>query len=490
MSLTHHTLGLLRHVRVFERLDDPTLSLVAAKLEAVSYAPEEVICREGEAGDRLFIIESGELSVLKAGENQQLVEIAVLGAGDIAGELSLLEPTVRSATLRARTPARLWVLSHQTMQELLDQHAALAKALLTHLSQYLRRETSTVARLLSRDLDGRLKVAFFDAKPYMASAFRERNVRNYALRFLEARLCRDTVSLARGCRAVCVFVNDVLDQAVIEDLHALGIEMIALRCVGYNNVDLAACERLGVQVARVPAYSPYAVAEHAIALMLTLNRRTHRAHNRVREGNFSLGGLVGFDIHGKTAGIVGTGKIGQCALRILAGFGCRLLAFDLYPDPRLTQETGAQYVSLDTLFAESDVISLHAPLTPQTRHLVNATAIARMKPGVMLINTSRGALIDTTALIEGLKSGQIGYAGLDVYEGESGYFFEDYSERVLADDLLARLTTMSNVLITSHQAFLTREALRNIADTTLESLREFELGKRGAQLTNRVVAQA
>jgi D-lactate dehydrogenase len=262
--------------------------------------------------------------------------------------------------------------------------------------------------------------------------------------------------------------------------------MIALRCAGFNNVDLAACERHGLSVTRVPAYSPYAVAEHAVALMMTLNRRLHRANNRVREGNFSLSGLVGFDMHAKTAGVIGTGKIGKCLIHILAGFGCRILAHDMYPDAQLVERSGVRYVPLDELLAESDVISLHAPLTRETRHMIGAEAIAKMKRGVMLINTSRGALIDTPALLEGLKSGQIGNAGLDVYEEESEYFFEDLSDRVITDDVLARLMTFNNVIVTSHQAFLTQEALNNIADITLENIREYELGKRGSALTNRV----
>jgi D-lactate dehydrogenase len=265
--------------------------------------------------------------------------------------------------------------------------------------------------------------------------------------------------------------------------------MIALRCAGYNNVDLKACEKYEISVARVPAYSPYAVAEHAVALIMALNRRTHRAHSRVREGNFSLHGLVGFDIHGKTAGIIGPGKIGACLVSILHGFGCRLLAYGRSRNQDLIDRYSVQYVELDDIFAQSDIISLHCPLTPEMYHLIDAEAISKMKPGVMLINTARGGLIDTNALIEGLKSGKIGSAGLDVYEEEGAYFFEDFSNRVIADDLLARLTTFNNLMITGHQGSLTQEAQKNIVDTTIENIREFELGKRGKDLTNAVVSK-
>lgn len=336
----------------------------------------------------------------------------------------------------------------------------------------------------------RSKIAFFDSKPFMEGIFRERNQSGYAISFLESRLSGETVALAGGFGVVCVFVNDTVDSAVAEGLQRAGVGLIALRCAGHNNVDLAACERHGLSVARVPAYSPHAVAEHAVALMLTLNRRIHQAHNRVREGNFSLNGLVGFDMFGKTAGIIGTGKIGKCVANILAGFGCRLLGYDSYRDTSLTDRLGLRYVELGEILATSDILTLHTPLTPQTHHLINAQALEQMTPGVMLINTSRGALIDSRALIDGLKSGRIGYAGLDVYEEESGYFYEDLSDRVITDDVLARLTTFNNVLITSHQAFLTREALANIADTTLANVGEYDAGKRMRELTNWVGAGA
>lgn len=314
-------------------------------------------------------------------------------------------------------------------------------------------------------------VAFFDSKPYDRDYFSDAaSTRPLAPRFLDHRLGENTVTTAQGATAVCCFVNDRLDRAVLTRLRDLGVKHVALRCAGFNNADLAAAKELGLAVTRVPAYSPHAVAEHTVALLLTLNRKIHRAHNRVREQNFSLVGLVGFDLHGKTAGIVGTGKIGRIVAEILRGFGMRVLACDPFPDAVWAAQHRVSYVSKVELFAQSDVISLHSPLTPETHHLVNEPTLAAMKRGAFLVNTSRGKLIDTAALIDGLKSGRVGGVALDVYEEEEGVFFEDHSDRVLADDELARLLTFPNVLITAHQAFLTREALAEIARVTAENL--------------------
>lgn len=331
-----------------------------------------------------------------------------------------------------------------------------------------------------------MRIAVFDAHPFERPVLERANeTHGYVLRFLEPRLTRDTARLASGSDVVCSFANDRLDADTLTILQAEGVRLIALRSAGFNHVDLEAAERLGLPVVRVPEYSPYAVAEHAVALLLTLVRQTHRAFNRVREANFSLDGLVGFDLHGKTAGVVGTGRIGSVMLRILHGFGCRLLAHDLDEDPALVHELGVSYVPLSELLAESDIVSLHVPLTPQTRHLIDTPALAAMKPGVILINTSRGALIDTPALIAALKSGHIGAAGLDVYEEEEAVFFKNLSNQVLQDDTLARLLTFPNTLITSHQGFLTKEALTNIAETTMANIRAFE---RGEPLVNEVHA--
>ncbi|GIF13875.1 2-hydroxyacid dehydrogenase [Actinoplanes teichomyceticus] len=315
-----------------------------------------------------------------------------------------------------------------------------------------------------------MRVAVFSTKPYDSRFLSEANHEaGHELTFLEPRLTPDTASLAVGCDAVCAFVNDDLGAPVLERLATAGVRMVALRSAGYNHVDLGAARRLGLAVTRVPGYSPYAVAEHCAGLVLALNRRIHRAYNRVREHNFALNGLLGFDLHGRTVGVVGTGKIGVCFIRIMAGFGCRVLATDPYP-AREAIEAGATYVPLETLLAESDVVTLHCPLTPETHHLIDESRIAMMREGVMLINTSRGALVDTAAVIRGLMSGRIGHLGLDVYEEEAALFFEDLSDQVLSDDLFTRLVSFPNVLITGHQAFFTEDALRNIAASTIGSL--------------------
>ncbi len=337
------------------------------------------------------------------------------------------------------------------------------------------------------DDQGRLKVAMFDAKSYDVESFQRHNHGRFAIHAIQASLDEDTVPAAAGCQIVCIFVNDACDGAIISRLAAQGVELIALRCAGFNNVDLDACQQHGLSVVRVPAYSPYAVAEHTVALMLMLNRHLHQAYQRNRTGYFVLEGLTGFDMRGKTVGVVGTGMIGRCVIDILLGFGCRILAFDKLPAKALAAREGVQYVDLDDLFSQADIITLHVPLFPETYHLINPTTISRMKDGVMMINTSRGGLVDTRALIDGLKSEKIGFAGLDVYEEEAGVFFHNISNQVLTDDVLARLMTFNNVVVTSHQAYLTHEALANIAETTLANIAEFEQGRRGAELTNAVL---
>lgn len=317
-----------------------------------------------------------------------------------------------------------------------------------------------------------MRVAVFSAKRYDRETL-PAGGGGHEWHFWDEKLGPPSARLAEGTEAVCAFVNDDLSRDVLARLAAGGTKLIAMRCAGYNNVDLAAAAELGLAVARVPAYSPHAVAEHAMALLLTLNRKTHRAYNRVRDGNFALDGLMGFDLAGKTAGVVGTGLIGAVLARILTGFGCRVLAADPYPNAECLA-IGVRYVPVETLFEQSDVIALQCPLTRETRHLVDDAAIAGMKRGVMIVNTSRGAIIDTRAAIRGLKAGQIGGLALDVYEEESGVFFEDLSGQILKDDILARLMTFPNVLITAHQGFFTAEALTAIAETTAENLSVFE----------------
>ena len=327
-----------------------------------------------------------------------------------------------------------------------------------------------------------MKVAIFSAKKYDREFLSAANASRQQLRFFEPPLNEETVGLATGFDAVCVFVNDQVSASVIAKLCSLGVRLIALRCAGYNNVDLSAAAKHRITVVRVPAYSPYAVAEHAIALMLALNRKVHRAYNRVREGNFALDGLLGFDMHGKTVGLVGTGQIGTVVAQILTGLGCPIVAFDPFPNATC-RSIGVRYVELNELFALSDIISLHCPLAPENKYIVRDAAIAKMKDGVMLINTSRGGLLDTVAIIEGLKTGKIGYLGLDVYEEEEEIFFEDRSGLILSDDVFARLLTFPNVIITGHQAFFTREALLNIAATTIDNITKFEKNQPLEKLT-------
>ena len=318
-----------------------------------------------------------------------------------------------------------------------------------------------------------MKVAFYDAKPYDIKFFdKENNSFNYYIKYFDYKLSVDTAALSKGFDVVCVFVNDNISNEVIDILYQNGVKLIALRCAGYNNVDFKAAYGK-IHVVRVPAYSPYAVAEHALSLIMTLNRKIHKAYNRTRDNNFNINGLIGFDLHGKTVGVIGTGKIGQVFSNIANGVGMKVLAYDLYPN----NDLGLKYVDLETLFKNSDIISLHCPLTTETYHIIDNNSINKMKDGVMIINTSRGGLINTESLIEGLKIQKVSAAGLDVYEEEGEYFFEDFSNDVISDDVLARLLSFTNVIVTSHQAFFTKEALANIANTTLENINSFEKGK-------------
>ena len=321
-----------------------------------------------------------------------------------------------------------------------------------------------------------MKIAFFSTQPYDKEYF-ERYNRQHEIVFFEAQLNEQTLNLAMGCNAICAFVNDQLSAIVIKSLSEAGIKIIALRCAGFNNVDLAAAKENNIVVVRVPAYSPHAVAEHALALIMTLNRKTHKAYNRVREGNFSLHRLTGFDLYGKTAGVIGTGKIGHCFAQIMLGLGCKVLASDIIANREL-EAAGVQYLPLVKVLQQSDIISLHCPLTELTKHLINKNSLDIMKPGAMLINTSRGGLIDTKAAIDALKQGRLGYLGIDVYEQEEKLFFHDLSENIIVDDVIMRLLSFSNVLITSHQGFLTDEALTQIALVTLQNLSDFEQGKK------------
>lgn len=330
------------------------------------------------------------------------------------------------------------------------------------------------------------KIAFFGAKPYDIASFDKVNEKfGYDIRYYKGHLNLNNIVLTQGVDVVCIFVNDTADAAVIDAMVKNGVKLLALRCAGFNNVDLKAAKGK-LPIVRVPAYSPYAVAEYALALMLSLNRKIHRAYWRTRDGNFSLNGLMGFDMHGKTIGIIGTGKIAKILIRILKGFGMTVLGYDLYPDEKFAAEEGMTYVTLDELYSRSDIISLHCPLTDQTKYIINKDSIAKMKDGVMIINTGRGMLIHTNDLIDGLKEKKVASAGLDVYEEEGEYFYEDQSDKIIDDDVLARLLSFNNVIVTSHQAFFTKEALHNIAETTLQNIQDFSQHK---PLVNEVVCK-
>jgi len=319
-----------------------------------------------------------------------------------------------------------------------------------------------------------MKIAVFSTKVYDKEFLNKINQEHeHTLKFFQYGLNAETMWMAKDYPTVCAFVNDILDKEVLTYLYENGTRLISLRCAGFNNVDVETAEELGMTVTRVPAYSPYAVAEHTVSLILALNRKIYKAHSRVREGNFSLDGLLGFDLYGKTVGVIGTGKIGTVVAKILNGFGCKVLAHDSYENPEC-KNIGVEYVSLNELLEKSDIVTLHCPLTPETKYLINSETLKQMKDGVMIINTSRGALIDTKAVTKALKSGKVGYLGLDVYEEEANIFFEDLSNTVIKDDVFSRLLTFPNVVITGHQAFFTKNALENIAQTTLENVTNFE----------------
>jgi len=487
--MTNDLLDMLSRTECFSGLDPGSLKLMAERMRLLEFATGETIFSEGDPGRFMFIVSRGQIRVFKKADKTRQVQIALLREGNCGGVTSMFLNEPRSATLQAVNDVEIWTLDQEEFDRLLESDRHFARALLHFMSEQMRGESAMLARLAPKAEGTGLRVAVFDTKLFTRETFTARNREQYALTFFEHRLNEDTVSSAMAFPVICLFVNDQVTAPIAERLKELGVELIALRAAGYNNVDLAACERFGLTVVRVPQYSPQSVAEHAVALMLVLNRHLTRAHERVRDGNFSLDGLVGFEMAGRTVGVVGTGNIGKFTAKIMLGFGCRVLAYDVRRDEELANLPSFEYTDMDRLLRQSDIITLHVPLMPQTRHLINAGALEKMKPGVMIINTSRGGLVDTQALIDGLKSGHIGSAGLDVYEEESEYFFEDYSGLIIRDDVLARLLTFPNVVITSHQAFLTREALINIADTTFANIKQFQDGKRGRDLTNAVCAK-
>jgi D-lactate dehydrogenase len=488
----------LSTIEPLQHVGPETLAHFAAACRARDLRAGETLFKQGDAGDFLFLVERGSLQALAShsplarpgarfdGVGERLLR--TLGPKDWGGLTSITLSQPRSATLRALSDARVWTVGRTEILGFLEGRADFARSLVAALSAGQRRKTQRLATLMDSGANPRFRIAFFDTKSYDRASFEPLLDPDLSCSWFTPRLDAQTAELAAGHQAICAFVNDDLSAASLRRLSQLGVGLLALRCAGFNNVDLKVAAELGMPVLRVPAYSPHAVAEHAIALLQTLNRKTHRAYNRVREGNFSLAGLVGSDLYGRTAGVIGLGKIGQCCAVILRGFGMRVLGYDVAPDAAFAAEAGIELCALDTLLSQSDVVTLHAPLLPSTHHLINAERIARMKPGVILFNTSRGGLIDSQALIDALKSGHVAGAGLDVYEDERDYFFEDHSSQTIGDDLLARLMTFNQVLITSHQSFLTTQALHNIAETTLGNIRQFASGK--TDLDNRVATSA
>lgn len=439
-----------------------------------------VLVAHGAPQTFAMLIESGK--VLKERKDDK----RTLENGDTSGLMHFYNQDPSSSTLTVLEDCTYLRFDSAKFREACEKDGAFNSSFVKFLTREVRKRSNVLSALeLLHGSSNKIKVAFYDAKSYMRDAFEAQKADEFEYVYIQDYLTEQTSYMAGGCTIVSVFVNDVVNAHVVQDLSKLGCQLITLRCAGFDNVDLVECEKMGISVTRVPAYSPYAVAEFAIALMMECCRKIHKSHQRVSQFNFSLSGLVGFDFHGKTVGVFGTGKIGVCTINILRGFGCNVLCFDVYRSAEVAAMTGVKYVdTLEELWPQCDIITLHAPLLPSTRHCINEASIAKMKKGVMIINTSRGALVDTQALLDGLVSGHVGSAGLDVYEGEKGIFYEDKSAQVMPDSVLSRLVSAHNVVLTSHQAFLTNEALAGIASSAILSMREFTSGKRGAQLTN------
>lgn len=475
----------LKHL--WPELSDADISSIP--LKTVSFTSNQTICQEGDKSAFVYVLLEGSATLFKQSGGEK-VKLVTLQPGDMVGDSLLFDDSAScNATAVADSTAVAAQISIPAFRQTMRQNSSVNDAVLRSLSKELQAFRVSLGNTKASVIDERPTMTVFDFKPHERVAF-EAAVTSFGsksplVRYLPVKLSADTASLAANSQVVCVFVNDVANAETLTRLAALGVKCIALRCAGFNNVDLPVAHALGLDVVRVPAYSPYAVAEHAVALIMALNRKIVHAHSRVTQGNFSLHNLNGFDLHGKTVGIIGTGKIGLCLIRILVGFGCNVLCYDVFRNEEVLALPNTRYVeSIDEIYAKSRIISLHCPLLPSTKYLINKESIAKMQKGVMIINTSRGPLIKTKDLIDGLKSGQVGYAGLDVYEEESAYFFEDLSAEVMTDDVLARLLTFNNVIVTSHQAFLTDEALNAIAHTTLANVSEFLGGKRGTDLTN------
>eukprot|EP01134_Creolimax_fragrantissima_P004525 CFRG4525T1 len=469
---------------VFTGCSPEAQAKIVSKLKEDSYEEGDVVVEQGQFTGRLAVVSSGTYKVVMKSSGGSPVQVDTLKEGDFVGLGALFCGTAHSASVVAAGSGICFSLDDGDFKELLQEDVSISLAILGYMQQITRRDRGFRAHSDNEEAN-RISIALFDAKVYDKETFNRENEKyNFKISYFDTRLTPDTVGLSEGFDVVCVFVNDLVNDATVRGLARNKVKMIANRCAGYDKVDLKIADAMGIPVVRVPAYSPYAVAEHAVALCQTLNRKLHKAYNRIREGDFSIGGLVGFDLHGRTVGVIGTGKIGQCLIDIMIGYGAKIAAYDIYVNEKYAAKKEVTYMSFDEVLACSDVISIHSPLLPSTKHMINAEAISKMKKGVVILNCARGGLLDTDALLDGLKSGQVGGAGLDVYEGEGGYFFENWSGRVIQDDRLATLIANTNVLITSHQAFLTIDALEAIARVTLGNVAEMAEGKKGANLTN------
>eukprot|EP01104_Vermistella_antarctica_P018984 TRINITY_DN7242_c0_g1_i1.p1 TRINITY_DN7242_c0_g1~~TRINITY_DN7242_c0_g1_i1.p1 ORF type:complete len:529 (-),score=133.65 TRINITY_DN7242_c0_g1_i1:72-1592(-) len=498
--------SLLKACKYFAKHSDENIARLAAQFKRHELPIGHVILQEGSPQELCLVVEAGVVERAKAIEDGNEFVLDELTQGQVGGLLHLLKVDPSFCTYRVSKAgegmdvAVVWMMTAEEFRGLL-QEPAFACDQMAIMAWHLRSLSKTVRTLKDSDKDAskeddgckRIRVCHYDSKAWVVKSFDEWNTSgkgsdgkpfNFRHHYVPGRLTAKNAALALGSEVVCCFVNDTLDSQVVRMLADVGVRLIAMRCAGYDRVDLDACNAMGITVVRVPGYSPYAVAEHSVGLLLALNRKINRAANRTKEYNFSLDGLLGWDLHGRTAGVVGTGRIGQCLINILLGFGCKVLCYDLYPSKSVAEKEGCTYVDLDTLLCSSDFISLHCPLTPDTHHMINKESIAKMKKRVYIINESRGGLIDTEALIAALNSGQVGAAGLDVYEGESDYFFKDMSDENIPDSSLQKLAALNNVILTGHQGFFTKDAIDNIACTTLENILVWSNGKVGEHHPN------
>ncbi|KAJ3119685.1 hypothetical protein HK098_005231 [Nowakowskiella sp. JEL0407] len=495
---------LLQSMPKFKDLPPKSASLLASVMEEYNITKGTKIVKEGDPSQYAYFIASGEAEAFKNYGKSEETKLKIMRKGDIFGLSSMLDHSSHSSTVVALSnpSTKTYRISIELFNKVINEDPGISVTICKHLSHEYKdfmKKTShdtahsvkaapivpivaiTEVQTLKRDNNNVVTMAVFDHKPYERAyfdreikKFNEINAIKLECKFHEYKLNKDSANLAKGAKIVCMFVNDDGGTEVLKQLHEYGVKMIAMRCAGFNNCDLKTCQDLGISVARVPAYSPYAVAEHCVALLLALNRKIHLAYNRVKTGNFSLNNLVGFDIHGKTVGVIGTGKIGYCFIQIMLGFGCNVIGYDMYKNKELESTENFKYVEdLNELLTESHIISIHCPLMADNKYMINSETLKKVPKGAILINTSRGALIKTSDLIESLKEGHLGGAGLDVYEDETSYFFEDKSAEVIGDDVLARLLSFQNVVITSHQAFLTEEALTAISKVTVSNVQEF-----------------